>query len=117
MMQRVASEAASRAARDELAAQDIVGRVVSMLCREFFERQARQNRDMVLPPEIVARVTVEHVLSFGWDRYVGDRGAVVGKHTFGAPATLKELQTKFGFTAARVAHVVRETLTAMEEGT
>jgi transketolase len=101
------------AARDELAAEGIGARVVSMPCWELFERQPREYRDTVLPPRVAARVAVEQASSFGWDRYVGDRGAVVGMHTFGASAPLKELQTKFGFTAASVAHVARETLTAL----
>jgi transketolase len=101
------------AARDELAAEGIGARVVSMPCWELFERQPREYRDAVLPPSVVARVGVEQASSFGWDRYVGDRGAVVGMHTFGASAPLKELQTKFGFTAASVAHVARETLVAI----
>jgi transketolase len=100
-------------ARDELAAEGIGARVVSMPCWELFERQPREYRDEVLPPSVSARVAVEQASSFGWDRYVGDRGAVVGMHTFGASAPLKELQTKFGFTPASVAHVARETLAAI----
>jgi transketolase len=101
------------AARDELAAEGIVVRVVSMVCWEFFDRQPREYRDTVLPPGVVARVAVEQTSSFGWDRYVGDRGAVVGMHTFGASAPLKEIQTKFGFTAASATVVARETLAAL----
>ncbi|MGC8499485.1 MAG: transketolase [Acidimicrobiales bacterium] len=98
------------AARDELASEGIGARVVSMPCWELFERQSREYRDAVLPPSVGARVAVEQASSFGWDRYVGGRGAVVGMHTFGASAPLKELQTRFGFTATSVAHVARETL-------
>ena len=101
------------AARDELASEGIGARVVSMPCWELFERQPREYRDTVLPPSVGARVAVEQASSFGWDRYVGDRGTVVGMHTFGASAPLKELQTKFGFTTASVADVARETLAAL----
>ncbi|NNN02132.1 MAG: transketolase [Acidimicrobiaceae bacterium] len=101
-------------ARDELAAEGIGARVVSMPCWELFERQSREYRDEVLPPKVVARVAVEQAATFGWDRYVGDRGAVVGMHTFGASAPLKELQTKFGFTARSVADVARDTLAALK---
>ena len=101
------------AARDELAAKGVGARVVSMPCWELFERQPRAYRDAVLPPNVVARVAVEQASSFGWDRYVGERGAVVGMHTFGASAPLKELQAKFGFTAASVTHVALETLAAI----
>jgi transketolase len=102
------------AARDELVAQGIGVRVVSMPCWELFDRQPREYRDAVLPPSVVARVAVEQASTFGWDRYVGEHGSVVGMHTFGASAPLKELQTKFGFTAASVAQVARATLAAIE---
>jgi transketolase len=102
------------AARDELAAEGIGARVVSMPCWELFDRQSREYRDTVLPPRVTARVAVEQASTFGWDRYVGERGAVVGMHTFGASAPLKELQTRFGFTAASVAHVARETLASLK---
>ena len=79
-----------------------------MVCWELFDRHPRDYRDQVLPPAVTARVTVEEASTLGWDRYVGDRGAVVGMHTFGASAPLKQLLTKFGFTPERVAQVARE---------
>jgi transketolase len=82
--------------------------VVSMPCWELFDRQPREYRDQVLPPAVVARVAVEEAPTFGWDRYVGDGGAIVGMHTFGASAPLKQLLTKFGFTPERVSQVARE---------
>jgi transketolase len=100
------------AARDELATEGIRARVVSMPCWELFDRQPKAYRDAVLPPNVVARVAVEQAATFGWHRYVGERGAVVGMHTFGASAPLKELLTKFGFTADSVAQVARETITS-----
>jgi transketolase len=100
------------AARDELAGAGIAVRVVSMPCWELFDRQSAQYRDSVLLPDVTARVAVEQASTFGWHRYVGERGAVVGMHTFGASAPLKELQAKFGFTAANVAQVARETLSS-----
>ncbi|ASN28103.1 transketolase [Streptomyces pluripotens] len=102
-------------ARDELAAEGIAARVVSMPCWELFDRQPREYRDAVLPPEVTARVGVEQASTFGWDRYVGDRGAVVGMHTYGASAPLKSLLTKFGFTPRRVAQTAREVLTGRTE--
>ncbi len=101
------------AARDELARDGIGARVVSMPCWELFERQSQEYRDSVLPPSVRARVAVEQAATFGWDRYVGDSGSVVGMHTFGASAPLKALQTKFGFTADSVAQVARGTLAAV----
>ena len=69
-----------------------------MPCWELFDRQPRQYRDEVLPPSVTARVAVEQASTLGWDRYVGDGGAVIGMHTFGASAPLKQLLSKFGFT-------------------
>jgi transketolase len=85
-------------ARDELASEGIGARVVSMPCWELFDRQPRAYRDEVLPPSVRARVGIEQASSLGWDRYVGDAGAIVAMHTFGASAPLKQLQGKFGFT-------------------
>ncbi|GAA2358706.1 transketolase [Dactylosporangium salmoneum] len=100
------------AARDELAADGIGARVVSMPCWELFDRQPRQYRDEVLPPAIRARVAIEQASTLGWERYVGDAGAIVGMHTFGASAPLKQLLTKFGFTPERVTQVAREQMAA-----
>jgi len=97
-------------ARDELEAGGIQTRVVSMPCWELFDRQPQGYRDQVLPARVKARVAVEQASTLGWDRYVGDQGAVVGMHTFGASAPLKQLLTKFGFTPERVAEVARERL-------
>jgi len=101
------------AAREELAAAGVGARVVSMPCWELFDRQPQEYRDQVLPPEIRARVAVEQAATLGWERYVGDAGAVVGMHTFGASAPLKQLLTKFGFTPERVAEVARERIAAV----
>jgi len=95
-------------ARDELEPEGIHARVVSMTCWELFDRQPQEYRDQVLPPEVTARVAVEQASTFGWDRYVGSHGTVIGMHTFGASAPLKQLLTKFGFTPERVAHAARE---------
>ncbi|MFF0065744.1 transketolase [Streptomyces sp. NPDC005279] len=105
------------AARDELAADGIGARVVSMPCWELFDRQPREYRDQVLPPAVTARVGIEQASTFGWDRYVGDGGAVVGMHTYGASAPLKQLLTKFGFTPQRVAEVARELVESRQEAT
>jgi transketolase len=103
------------AAREELAAGQIAARVVSMPCWELFDRQPREYRDQVLPPSVRARVAVEQASTLGWDRYVGDGGAIVGMHTFGASAPLKQLLTKFGFTPDRVAQLARECVAAARE--
>ena len=62
------------------------------------------------PPEITARVALEQASTFGWERYVGASGRVIGMETFGASAPLKELQKKFGFEPDRVVLVAKEML-------
>ncbi|MGW5648028.1 transketolase [Saccharopolyspora sp. NPDC003752] len=96
------------AAHDELTDEGIASRVVSMPCWELFDRQPREYRAQVLPPTVTARVAVEGASTLGWDRYVGAGGAIIGMHTFGASAPLKQLLTKFGFTPERVSQVARE---------
>ena len=71
--------------------------VVSMPSWDIFEHQSKEYRDSVLPPGVKARLAIEQASTFGWERYVGDAGRVIGMKTFGASAPLKELQKKFGF--------------------
>ena len=98
------------AAHEELSAEGIRSRVVSLPCWELFDRQEKVYRDEVLPSPVTARVSVEEASTIGWDRYVGSGGAKVGMHTFGTSAPLKDVQTKFGFTPDRVAEVAKELL-------
>jgi transketolase len=102
-------------ARDELQKEGIGTRVVSMPCWELFDRQPREYRDHVLPPSVRARVGIEQASTLGWYRYVGDAGAVVGMHTFGASAPLKQLLVNFGFTPDRVSEVAREVAAAQRD--
>jgi transketolase len=95
-------------AYERLVADGVRARVVSMPSWELFDRQPQEYRDAVLPPGVRARVAVEQASTLGWERYVGSSGAVVGMHTFGASAPLKELQTKFGFTPDRVVEIAKE---------
>jgi transketolase len=97
-------------AHDRLISEGIRSRVVSMPSWDIFERESREYRDSVLPPEVTARVAVEQASTLGWDRYVGANGRVIGMHTFGASAPLKELQKKFGFEPEHVAAVAKEVL-------
>ena len=97
-------------AHEEFAAEGIRSRVVSMPSWDIFEDQPRAYRDSVLPPEVTARVAVEQASTFGWERYVGQSGRIIGMKTFGASAPLKELQRKYGFEPERVTEVVRELL-------
>jgi transketolase len=94
-------------ARDQLALEGRHARVISMPSWELFEQQSREYRDDVLPPAVTARVAVEQASTFGWERYVGLDGAIVGMHTFGASAPLKALQQKYGFTPERLVEEAR----------
>lgn len=96
------------AAYEELSTEGVAVRVVSMPSCELFDRQPAAYRDSVLPPGVRARVAVEEASTLGWHRYVGTDGAVIGMHTFGASAPLKDLQTKFGFTPDKVADAARQ---------
>jgi transketolase len=97
-------------AHEKLLAEGIRSRVISMPSWEIFEHQTQEYRDSVLPAEVKARVAVEQGSTLGWDRYVGAQGRIIGMHTFGASAPLKELQKKFGFEPDRVVAVARELL-------
>jgi transketolase len=90
-------------AHEALLADGIRSRVVSMPSWEIFDHQPKEYRDKVLPPVVTARVAVEQASTLGWERYVGTSGEVIGMHTFGASAPLKELQRKFGFEPSAVA--------------
>jgi transketolase len=98
------------AAHEALKARGIRSRVVSMPSWELFERQSREYRESVLPPTVKARVSVEQGSTFGWERYVGWEGRMIGMHTFGASAPLKELQRKFGFEPEHVLSAALELL-------
>jgi transketolase len=96
------------AAYEQLAAEGIKARVVSMPSWELFEGQSQAYRDRVLPPGVSARVAVEEASTFGWERYTGPRGAILGMHTFGLSAPLKVVQQHFGFTPEHVVAAARE---------
>ena len=97
-------------AHERLLAEGIRSRVVSMPSWDIFEHQPQQYRDSVLPPNVGARVAIEQASTFGWERYIGPSGRVIGMTTFGASAPLKELQRKFGFEPDRLAAVANELL-------
>jgi transketolase len=97
-------------AHGKLLAEGIRARVVSMPSWEIFDHQAPAYRDSVLPPTVKARVAVEQASTFGWERYVGSSGHVIGMTTFGASAPLKALQKKFGFEPDRIATAAKQAL-------
>jgi transketolase len=100
-------------AYEQLVKEGVRVRVVSMPSWEIFERQTLEYRNSVFPPSVKARVAVEQASTFGWERYVGEKGRVIGMHTFGASAPLKELQKKFGFVPDQVVAVAKEVLASV----
>jgi transketolase len=105
------------AAYEQLKGENVRARVVSMPSWDIFDEQSQEYRDSVLPPQITARVAVEQASTFGWERYVGQHGRVVGMHTFGASAPLKELLRKYGFEPDRLVEVVKQVLAATKART
>jgi transketolase len=97
-------------AHEQLLAEGIRSRVVSMPSWDIFEDQTQAYRDSVLPRDVTARVAVEQASTFGWERYVGQSGRIIGMKTFGASAPLKELLRKYRFEPERVTEVVKELL-------
>jgi transketolase len=95
-------------AHERLLADGIRSRVVSMPSWDIFEHQTQEYQDSVLPPSLVARIAVEQASTFGWERYIGKRGRMIGMKTFGASAPLKELQRKFGFTPDSIVTAAKE---------
>jgi transketolase len=90
------------AAAEKLTVHGVATRVVAMPSWELFEAQSPAYRERVLPATVKARVAVEAASTFGWSRYVGDGGAVVGIDRFGASAPAGVLYQKFGLTADKV---------------
>jgi transketolase len=101
-------------AREQLAADGINARVVSMPCREWFDAQTPAYRDSVLPPTVRARVSVEAGIAQGWRDIVGDSGRSVSLEHYGASADYKTLFAEFGITPEAVTLAARESIRAVE---
>jgi transketolase len=95
---------------EELSADGVRARVVSLPSWFLYDNQDDDYRESVLPESVQARVAVEQGSTLGWDRYVGPQGKIVAMHTFGASAPLAEVQRKFGFTPEGVVEAARELL-------
>jgi transketolase len=98
-------------AHEKLITEGIRSRVVSMPSWDIFEHQTQEYQDSVLPPGVIARIAVEQASTFGWERYIGKRGRMIGMKTFGASAPLKELQKKFGFEPDQIVAAAKQLLT------
>ena len=99
-------------AAERLEKSKIATRVVSMPCREWFEKQSRSYQDKVLPPAVRARVSVEAGVSMGWHDVVGDAGRCVSIEHFGASADQATLFREFGFTPEAVVKAAKDSIKA-----
>jgi transketolase len=97
-------------AAERLEAEGVATRVVSLPCFRLFDEQPDDYRDEVLPPEVTARVSVEAGSPFGWERYVGTAGAIVGLDRFGASAPAPVVLEQLGFTVDHVVETARGVL-------
>ena len=97
-------------AYEKLKAAGIKARVVSMPSWDLFEKQDEAYRRQVLPPDVRARVAIEQASTFGWSQYAGPEGKIIGMHSFGSSAPIKDLLNKFGFTADHVVEAAREVI-------
>ena len=80
---------------------------------DIFDQQPKDYQDSVLPPAVNARIAIEQASTFGWERFIGGSGRIIGMKTFGASAPLKELQRKFGFEPGQVVATAKELLGRM----
>ncbi len=86
----------------KLRQQKIPVRIVSMPSWELFAAQSKQYRDSVLPPTISRRLVVEAGVSQGWERYVGEHGAIISVETFGASAPGETIMDRYGFSVKNI---------------
>jgi len=97
-------------AYEQLKTEGVKARVVSMPCWELFDAQDAAYRESVLPANVTARISVEMATTFGWERYVGPKGQMIGMHSFGASAPLKDVLKKFGFVTENVVAAAKKAL-------
>jgi transketolase len=97
-------------AHEKLTSEGVKARVVSLPSWELFEQQPKEYRDSVIPPAVTKRVTVEAGTVFGWERYAGPTGAMIGMHSFGHSAPYKELFKEFGITVDAVCDAAKKQL-------
>ncbi|MED4474472.1 transketolase [Oceanobacillus caeni] len=95
-------------AQNELKSQNIDVRVVSMPSWDRFEEQDQAYKDSVISPQVKKRLVVEMASPFGWERYTGDEGKVLGIDTFGASGEGNKVMEEYGFTVENVVKLVEE---------
>jgi transketolase len=98
------------AARERLETEGTPTRVISMPCQEWFAEQDQAYRQMVLPPSVRARVSIEAAATMGWREYVGDDGECLGLDHYGASAPYAILYEQFGLTAERAVAAAHSSL-------
>jgi transketolase len=101
---------------ETLKGEGVAARVVSMPSWELFEKQDQAYRDSVFPPGVHARVSVEAGSVLGWDRYTGSFGEIIGMHSFGSSAPIKDLMTKFGLTPEKVLAAAKTSMSKAQKG-
>ena len=89
---------------------------MSLPCWTLFERQSDEYRESVIPLSVRARVCVEQAATFGWERYAGLEGEIIGMTRFGASAPIAELQKEFGFEPENVVEAARRTMARVSGG-
>jgi transketolase len=97
-------------AHNQLTREGVASRVVSMPCWDLFQAQPQSYRDMVLPPGVKARVSIEAGSPLGWERYVGLEGAIIGLNRFGASAPGEIVMRELGFTPEHIVKVAKSIL-------
>ena len=95
---------------EKLAADGISARVVSMPCWELFEKQSKEYKDSVLPPNVKARVGIEAGVEQGWNKWLGEEGIFIGMSSFGASAPGKVCFEKFGITVENTIAAAKKTI-------
>jgi len=95
-------------AYEQLKSEGIKARVVSMPSWKLFENQGQEYRDKVLPPQVSARVAVEEGSTFGWERYTGMKGCILGMRSFGLSAPGKVVARHFGFEPGHVVAAAKQ---------
>jgi transketolase len=100
-------------AYEQLVKEGVKLRVVSMPSWELFERQSKEYRTSVLPPNIKKRIAIEALITMGWEKYVGDNGRIIGMNSFGASAPVDVIFKHFGFTVGNIVTNAKEMLSSL----
>jgi len=101
-------------AAEKLTAEGVAAQVVSMPCWELFEKQSKEYKDSVIPPETKARVGIEAGVELGWSKWLGEKGVFIGMSSFGASAPGKVCFERFGITVDNVIEAAKKSMTGNE---